>query len=80
MRGMKDLDRLLSYTAAQRRLPAPDIRRALRERVGLAQQDIADALGVTRVTVTRWESGARTPQRANAASYAALLDRLAEER
>ena len=29
--------------------------KALRERVGLSQQDIADMLGVTRTSVKRWE-------------------------
>lgn len=33
--------------------------RALRERIGLSQATFAAVIGVHRVTVTKWESGAR---------------------
>ncbi len=42
------------HTAANR---IKDARAAL----GMTQQELADALGVIRVTVARWESGTRTP-------------------
>jgi transcriptional regulator with XRE-family HTH domain len=32
---------------------------AFRERLGLTQQELADRLGVDRVTIARWETGAR---------------------
>jgi transcriptional regulator with XRE-family HTH domain len=32
---------------------------ALRERLQLTQQELADKLGIDRVTVARWETGAR---------------------
>lgn len=32
---------------------------ALRERLNLTQQELADTLGVDRVTLARWEIGAR---------------------
>lgn len=32
---------------------------ALRERLELTQQELADKLGVDRVTIARWETGAR---------------------
>jgi transcriptional regulator with XRE-family HTH domain len=34
--------------------------RALRDSAGYTQQELADALGVDRVSVNRWEQGART--------------------
>lgn len=35
--------------------------RQARERVGLSQEEVAEKLGVDRVTVTQWESGRRRP-------------------
>jgi DNA-binding transcriptional regulator YiaG len=70
------LDQLLADANAQRSLPEPAVRRVVRQRAGLSQGDVARVLGVNRVSVTRWESGAREPRRSNAVSYAALLDRL----
>lgn len=35
----------------------------LRRRKNWTQQDLADRLGVTRVTVARWETGQRAPDR-----------------
>jgi transcriptional regulator with XRE-family HTH domain len=75
-----DLDALLSRSRLRRDLPPPSIRRLLRERAGLSQEAIANVLGVTRPTVTRWELGARTPRNAALVRYSELLDRLAAER
>lgn len=36
--------------------------RELRESVGLTQEALAEAVGVSRVMVVQWESGCRTPQ------------------
>ena len=63
--------------ARRRRLPDPAIRRLLRERAGLSQRELAEALGVSRPTVTRWELGQRVPQGDLAERYAAALERLA---
>jgi len=43
-------------------MSAKSIRRA-RERLGLSQEEFARRLGVSRVTVTRWENGKRRPSR-----------------
>ncbi|MGV9707450.1 helix-turn-helix transcriptional regulator [Streptomyces sp. NPDC003483] len=52
-------------------LPSPDERRDLREAAGLSQQELADAVGVSRPTVGHWEAGIRTPR-------GAVLDRAVE--
>jgi len=35
--------------------------KAIREALGLTQQQLADSIGADRVTVARWESGRSTP-------------------
>lgn len=45
--------------------------KALRERVGLSQTEVAKALGVQQTTVSMWETGDNMPR-------AALLPQLAE--
>jgi DNA-binding transcriptional regulator YiaG len=53
----------------------PKAFRQLREQAGLTQTEAAERLGVTRVSVTRWETGTRRiPEMA-----ARLLTRIAEE-
>lgn len=47
--------------------------RALRKDAGLTQQDIADKLDVTRVSVGKWESGLSTPRPKNLEDLAALF-------
>jgi transcriptional regulator with XRE-family HTH domain len=63
----------------RRSLPAPGIRRLLREGAGLSQDDIARILGVSRVAVTRYESGKRSPRGKVSEDYARLLQELAGE-
>jgi transcriptional regulator with XRE-family HTH domain len=50
----------------------PDLRR-LRLARGLAQKDVADALGVQRATVCGWEKKKRKPSSPHILAYAALL-------
>ena len=76
---MDNLGSAIARARAQRRLPAPVVRRQLRESLGLTQEDIAGAVGVTRSAVAYWELGRRTPQGETAAAYIAVLDRLATE-
>ncbi|HVL92443.1 MAG TPA: helix-turn-helix transcriptional regulator [Acidimicrobiales bacterium] len=63
---------------AKRGLPAPAMRRAIREASGLSQEDIAQAFQppIHRETVSRWERGERTPRGALLVAYVALLDEL----
>lgn len=57
------------------RLPSPDERRAIRERLNVTQRQIADHLGVTAQAVTAWEHGT-TPGPRHLAAYVSVLDTL----
>lgn len=59
---------------AHRGLPAPALRRALRQSAGLTQEDLAGAIGVRRESVSRWETGLRTPRGRLLAAYTELLE------
>lgn len=60
-------------------LPQPNVRQQLRLAAGLTQAEVADAIGVQRVAVARWEAGLTQPHRGNRLAYARLLRRLAEK-
>lgn len=47
--------------------------RALRAKLALTQEQLADRLGVSFATVNRWEAGTSKPQRAQAQAIAALV-------
>jgi DNA-binding XRE family transcriptional regulator len=70
------IEKVLEQGRARRSLPEPDDRRLIRERAGVSQHDVANALGVTRPTITRYEVGRRTPRGELAVEYARLLERL----
>lgn len=57
----------------RRQLPEPPVRAYLRRRAGLSQQQAANVLDVSRVTVARWESGTRSPADEHLADYLELL-------
>jgi transcriptional regulator with XRE-family HTH domain len=59
-------------------LPPPRVRAKLRLAAGLTQKDVADAVGVKRVAVARWELGQTHPRRPHREVYVHLLKRLAE--
>ncbi|MEU0213948.1 helix-turn-helix transcriptional regulator [Streptomyces sp. NPDC006265] len=59
-------------------LPPPHVRQQLRLAAGLTQQEVADAVGVKRLAVARWELGQTHPRRPHRAVYMHLLKRLAE--
>ncbi len=48
--------------------------RAIRQAAGLSLSEVADVVGVSTVTVYRWEVGERSPRGAPALSYKNLLD------
>ncbi|KNB50639.1 helix-turn-helix domain-containing protein [Streptomyces caatingaensis] len=70
------IDSLLSAVGPQADLPAPQVRRTLREQALLSKAQVARALGVSPSTVTAWESG-RDPAGETRTKYAYLLDGLA---
>jgi DNA-binding transcriptional regulator YiaG len=61
----------------RRKLPPPQVRRALREANGLSAADLARPLHVTRQAVSKWECGKRTPRGELLQAYLAVLDELA---
>lgn len=68
--------RLVAKATASRTLPPPEERRAVRERAGCSQDDVAAALHVTRAAVSRWESGERAPRGELLVAYVKVLDAL----
>ncbi|MFF2384073.1 helix-turn-helix transcriptional regulator [Streptomyces sp. NPDC058108] len=64
-------EKIRSRLRVRKDLPNPDQRRALREAAGLSQQELGDAIGVTRQTVSHWEAGRYSPR-------GPLLDRAVE--
>jgi DNA-binding XRE family transcriptional regulator len=82
---MDVLEQLLTEARTRRRLPDPAVRRVLRRRAGLTQEALAQVLAyelghpVSRVSVTRYETGLRDPRGATCAAYVRLLERLAAE-
>ncbi|AWL36570.1 transcriptional regulator with XRE-family HTH domain [Streptomyces sp. CZ24] len=76
---MTDPDRLKRVDAlVDDLLPPPTVRAKLRVAAGLTQQEVAEAVGVKRLAVARWELGQTHPRRPHRAVYMHLLNRLAE--
>jgi transcriptional regulator with XRE-family HTH domain len=61
---------------AAAQLPPPGMRKSIRETAGASLRDIGSELGVTPMTVLRWERGEAEPRRDRAIAYRALLDAL----
>ncbi|GAA3261167.1 helix-turn-helix transcriptional regulator [Streptomyces lavendulae] len=57
-------------------LPAVNDRGELRRAAGLTQQQVASAVGVGRVQVARWETGAAEPRGIRRKAYSHLLKSL----
>ncbi len=72
------LDDLVRCAKRRKRLPSPDICRAIREQAGLRQSELADALGVSKAAVSRWEGGSRQPQGELRERYVAAIGKLSE--
>ncbi|MFD5105722.1 helix-turn-helix domain-containing protein [Streptomyces cinereoruber] len=66
-------EKIRSRMGVRLELPQPDERRRLREAARLSQQDIADAIGVTRAAVGHWETGYRSPRGRLLANYVDVL-------
>lgn len=61
----------------QAKLPPAPRRRRIREAAGLSMREVARALNVDVMTVSRWEGGVR-PRAEHAVAYRELLDALEE--
>lgn len=72
-----DGDDLISRVRASQ-LPTPAVRRTIRRRAGAPLREMGKALGVSPMTVLRWEQGATEPRLENAIAYRRLLDALQE--
>jgi DNA-binding XRE family transcriptional regulator len=70
---------LLGDVKAARRLPAPPVARMIRMTAGVSQGRLAKEVGVHRITLSRWESGACRPRGDARARYARLLAELQQE-
>ena len=55
-------------------LPPPDVCRSIRIASGATQDEVAEAIGVDRATVSRWESGSRSPRGDIRRRYAEVVD------
>lgn len=73
------LEQLRERRAIADQLPPRGERRRLRTRVGLSQQDIADAVGVSRESVCRWETTDAVPRNEHLVRYVEVLGVLATE-
>ena len=51
----------------------------VRGQLGLSQEDLARALGVSYASVNRWENGQTKPSKLARAQFAAFCDRMARE-
>ena len=71
--------KLSAKVKALRELPAPESRRAIREKAGVSQDDIAAEVGVTRTTISRYESGLRRPSGRHLLAYVRVLNSLKVE-
>ncbi|MGW9375020.1 helix-turn-helix transcriptional regulator [Streptomyces xanthophaeus] len=79
---MPDPDRLKQVDALLERLddalPPPRVRTQLRLAAGLTQLEVAEAVGVKRLAVVRWELGKSNPRRPQRDAYMRLLKGLAQ--
>ncbi|MEU6594707.1 helix-turn-helix transcriptional regulator [Streptomyces sp. NPDC046881] len=70
------VDELLRATTD---LPPPRIRAELRRAHRLTQQEVAEAIGVHRIQVVRWENGQAKPRNPHLRAYLRLLEGLAAQ-
>jgi DNA-binding transcriptional regulator YiaG len=74
--AMDPLTQLIVEVEARVATPSAVEGREIRQRLGVTQQRVAEAVGVHWTTVARWESGQRRPRGAAASRYYDLLRRL----
>lgn len=73
LRNVLHMSNLMSEVEARASLPTPAVARAIREHAGASQENLARAVGVTRMSVCRWEKGTHRPRGLHLLAYAAVL-------
>ena len=69
---------LIEHARAASNMPAPEKARLIREAAGVTQTQLAESLGVHRMTILRWESGERRPRGLYLAAYSLALREMRE--
>ena len=67
---------LLEEVRLRSQLPRPEEARAVRVRARISRKRFAVELGVSEITIYRWEQGMNRPRGRSAAEYAKLLEAL----
>lgn len=67
------MSRSTTESASAVSLPTPKERRRLREALALSEEQVAEAVGVTKATVKAWETGRSAPRGRKREAYAKLL-------
>ncbi|MFD0153162.1 sigma factor-like helix-turn-helix DNA-binding protein [Streptomyces sp. NPDC055721] len=68
------MSRSTTDSASSVTLPTPKERRRLREALALSEEQVAEAMGVTKATVKAWETGRSSPRGRKRDAYAKLLN------
>ncbi len=76
--GLEGLRDLVRESSEARRLPAPGVRRALRQQAGVSQRALAEAVGVSKTALLRYERGEMRPRGEHLDRYAKALRLLSE--
>ncbi|MFI5905425.1 helix-turn-helix transcriptional regulator [Streptomyces cyaneofuscatus] len=74
---MSDPLRRIDALVEEDTLPTLKVRQQLRLAAGLTQTEVAEAIGVKRLAIARWEAGVTQPHRGNRLAYAHFLRALA---
>ncbi|ALO10526.1 hypothetical protein AQF52_4932 [Streptomyces venezuelae] len=67
------MSRSTTDSASSVTLPTPKERRRLREALALSEEQVAEAMGVTKATIKAWEAGRSAPRGRKRDAYAKLL-------
>ncbi|MFC9393443.1 sigma factor-like helix-turn-helix DNA-binding protein [Streptomyces sp. NPDC057027] len=67
------MSRSTADSASPATLPTPKERRRLREALALTEEQVAEAMGVTKATIRSWETGRSAPRGRKREAYARLL-------
>jgi DNA-binding transcriptional regulator YiaG len=66
---------IAGYSNCYKKIVNPKQVRAIRKRLGLTQQELADMIAASQVTVARWETGVNEPNGAHLKALQELVKR-----